>query len=163
VDHEMNALIRLDAWLERGEGGSVPLDLLRQRGLEVADPSTLNDAALPPKLWEILEAMSESGLYLWGTDHMSDRELYELLESRILRAETFLDPDDPWTGETFDLIGGGSEADQRIFLTYYADDEERQRWQTEFGESLPSREPRPFDRDRFLPTMERRLAILAKS
>lgn len=163
MDHEINALIRLDAWLERGEGGCVPLDLLRQKGLEVPESSTLDDAAMTRKLWETIEAMSEIGLYLWGTDHIGDRELYELLTSRVLRTETFLDPDDPWTGETCDLIGGGSEEDLRIFLTYYADDEERQRWKTEFGEPLPSREPRPFDRDRFLPTMERTVARLVEN
>lgn len=163
MDHAINALIRLDAWLERGEGGSAPIDLLRQRGLDVADPSTLADATLPQKLWEIVEAMAEIGLYLCSTDHLSDRELYERLASEILLEETFLDPDDPWTGKVCDLIGGGSEEDHQIFLTYYADEDERQRWPIEFGATLPSRQTRPFHRDRFLPTMERKVAGLLDS
>lgn len=40
MDHEINALIRLDAWLEHGEGGCVPLDLLRQKGFEVPESLT---------------------------------------------------------------------------------------------------------------------------
>jgi predicted nucleic acid-binding protein len=76
VDHEINALIRLDAWLERGEGDSVPINLLRERGIDIEDPSAL------------------------------------------------------------DLIGGGSEEDTRIFLTYYADEDDRRRWQDGSGAGL---------------------------
>lgn len=161
MDHEINALIRFDAWLERGEGGTVPGELLRQRGIEIVESSKLDDAKLPGKLWELVEELAEIGIYLCFTDHLSDRELYERLFSDILPTETFLDPEDPWTGETCDLTIGGSEEDHRIYLTYYADDEDRRRWQAEFGDPLPAREPHPFDRDRFLPTMEGRLAELA--
>ncbi|HEV8657678.1 MAG TPA: hypothetical protein VGS96_03535 [Thermoanaerobaculia bacterium] len=116
---------------------------MRLRGFDVAAPSTLDDATVSQKLWEIVEAMSEIGLYLYGTDHSNDRELYESLVSEILLEGTLLDPDDPYTGKFCDLIGRGSEE------------------QSEFGDRLPAHEPRPFNRGRFLPTMERRLARLA--
>jgi len=101
-----NSLARLDAWLEDGEGGVVPLELLRQRGVAIPDPATLADEALTPVLWTLLEAMAEIGLYVSFTDHLTDRELYERLLTDTLLAEAFLDPDDPHAGEFCDLSEG---------------------------------------------------------
>lgn len=160
MDDIIEHLARLDAWLERDEGGSVPIDLLRERGLQIPEASTLDDAMLAAKLWQIIEAMSEIGMYLSSTDHMSDRELYERLLSDILPTEAFLEPDDPCSGDHYDLIGGTSEEDILVYLTYYAENDERRDWQSRFGEALPRRSSRPFDRDRLLPTIESRLARL---
>jgi hypothetical protein len=152
----MEYLEKLDAWLERGEGGSIPIDLLHERGVEFPSSTSLDDAKLNAKLWEILEAMSAIGLYVTFTDHLSDRQLYDRLVNEILLEEAFLDPDDPCMGEVCDLIGNGTEEANRIYLVYYADEEERQDWAARFGDPLPPRIPRPHDRDRFLPSLERR-------
>jgi len=154
--NQLNSMDRLDAWLERGEGGAVPLKLLRERGLEVAESGSLDDSALHSRLWELLQAMAGIGLYVWGTDHLSDRELYDRLISEVLSAEMFLDPADPCAGETCDMIGSGTPESERAYLTYYADDEDRTQWQADFGEPLPPRQAKPFDRDRLLPTLEGR-------
>jgi len=154
MNHVTGYLNRLDAWLDGNEGGSIPIDVLRDRGFEIVQPSRLDDATLKTKLWELIEALASIGLYLWGTDHLGDRELYDRIISEILPAETLLIPDDPCTAETFDMVGNGTDESARIFLTYYADQEERQDWPARFGDPLPPRRPKPFDRDRFLPSSE---------
>lgn len=157
MDREMETVMRLDAWLERDEGGTVPGDLLRQRGVEIVDPAELDDPSLSRKLWEVIEAAGEIGIYLTFTDHLSDRELYERLVSDMLPEETFLDPEDPTLADIWSPIGGCSNEDNRIYLTYYADEKTRRGWQSDFGEPVPPRQPLPFDRDRLLPSFEERM------
>ena len=151
--------LKLDAWLERDEGGSIPIDVLRDRGFEIVEPSRLDEATLKTKLWELIEALASIGLYLWGTDHLSDRELYDRIISEILPTETLLIPEDPYMAETCDMVSNGTDESARIFLTYYADEEERQDWLARFGDRLPPRRPKPFDRDRFLPSIEQKAGL----
>jgi hypothetical protein len=156
MNQELNTMERLDAWLERGEGGTVPMTVLRKRGVEIVEPRTLDDDALHSRLWELLEAMAGIGIFVWGTDHLSDRELYERIVSEVLTTEIFLEPDDPYAGETFDMIGNGTDESERVYLTYYADDEDRAQWLSDFGKPLPPRQPKPYDRDRLMPSLEGR-------
>ena len=51
-----------------------------------------------------------------------------------------------------DLVSSGSEEDIRLWLRYYADEEDRQRWRKDFpDDDIPPRETPPHDRDRHLP------------
>jgi hypothetical protein len=137
MNHGTDYLTRLDAWLERAEGGSIPVDVLRDRGFEIVEPSQLDEANRKAKLWELIEALASIGLYLWGTDHLSDHELYDRIISEILPRETLLIPEDPYMAETSDM-------------TQLADN---------FGDPLPPRRPKRMDRDRFLPSVGRKAGL----
>jgi len=67
-------------------------------------------------------------MFLYSTNHLSDRELYEELWHEVLREEgpvMQLSNDSAWH---IDLLGSGSEEDNWLYLRYYADEETRQRW-----------------------------------
>jgi hypothetical protein len=128
-----------------------PYEVLIESGISLPSPEELDDPRLTAKLWEVINALALLRVYLQSTNHLSDRELYAHLWSESLREEMVLHPEDANYACYLDVIGSGSEEDIEIYLKYYADDEERQRWATEWNEALPARERQPFDRDRHLP------------
>jgi hypothetical protein len=146
-------LERMDRFFAGEEAGDVPLEILRARGIDIPRVPPADAAALRAKLWELIEAMAGIGVLIESTDHLSDGELYRYLVEEALLEETVLSSS---AGGTWHIspIGGGSEEDSAIYLRYYADDEERERWHREFGDPLPPKEKLPFDRDRFLPGHE---------
>jgi hypothetical protein len=130
-------------------------EYLEQEGISLPRPQDLDDTQLQSKLWEVINAMALAGHFLSSTDHLSDRDLYELLWSDILRQPTSISPDPSTTTCHIDILGGCSEEDQRIRLKYYADDDERDCWENDFpDDELPPKEPLPYDRDRHLPVPE---------
>ena len=86
------------------------------------------------------------------TDHLSDRELYGKLWHEVLRTEV----------PAIDLIGFNThvrltsiddEQEICLYLTYYADDKDRQSWLEEFpGYEMPAHEDPAYSRDWRLPT-----------
>ena len=127
-------------------------DQLENRGIRLTPPEELDDTQLHEKLWEIINAMAMAGHYLSSTDHLSDRQLYELLWSNILREPTSVFTDSSASFSHIDILGGCSDEDLKIRLKYYADDDERACWESDFPEDeIPPKEPLPFDRDRHLP------------
>ena len=61
-------------------------------------------------------------------------------------------PNEPSFSSHLDMVGSGSEEDIALYLKYYADEDERQRWAKEWpGDPVPPHEAPPFDRDRHLP------------
>jgi hypothetical protein len=145
-------LERMDRFFDGEEAGDVPLDVLRENGIEIPE-NPGEEAALKAKLWEIIEGMADIGMVVENTDHLSDLELYRYLVDDALLEETMLPMG---SGGTWHLspIGSGSEEDNEIYLRYYADDEYREMWHRNFGAVLPPREKPPCDRDRFLPGHE---------
>jgi hypothetical protein len=141
-------LERLDAIFDGKEPGDIPLDILAARGIDLPDEATLTDAEVHRRLWQVIGAMAALGLFLSGTDHLSDRQLYRYLGDALQR-ETMIsdDLDSAWH---LSPIGGGSEEDTDIYLRYHADDEDREWWAAE-GVEVPPKETAPFDRDRLLP------------
>lgn len=132
--------------------GEQLFDVLLGSGISLPPPSELSETELSAKLWEVINSLSLADTYLEHTDHLSDGELYALLWDDILREETVFQSSDMPMNCHIDLVGSGSEADNEIYLKYYADDNDRAFWLKEFpNDSLPSREPLPFDRDRQLP------------
>lgn len=126
--------------------------LLIEGGVSLPAPVLVSEEHLADRLWETIYFLSTHGCYLENTDHLSDRELYNLLWERLLREPAILFPDDPNYAYHIDTIGSGSEADQQIYLTYYATEEDRLHWTHNWPEDrLPSRIARPYDRDRLLP------------
>ena len=128
------------------------LRLLENSGLEVPPPDQLDDESLTIKLKDVIERMASLGAYLLHTDHLADRALYEYLYLDGLREEAVLFPENPSYAYMIDLTGSGSEEDNLIYLKYYADEQYRRQWASDWpDDSIPDAEPAPFDRDRFLP------------
>ena len=81
---------KLDTFLDGEEDGDIPLDVLRQRGIDLPDDSSLDDETLHQKLELLIDKMAEIGMLLESTDHLSDRELYRYLLTDALLEETVL-------------------------------------------------------------------------
>jgi hypothetical protein len=132
-----------------------PISLLRlieNSGLEVPAPDQLDDDTLTIKLKQIIERMATLGAYLLHTNHLSNRALYEYLYHDGLREEAVLFPENASYAYMIDLTGSGSEEDNQIFLKYYADENYRHQWASDWpDDNMPEHEDAPFDRDRFLP------------
>jgi hypothetical protein len=115
-----------------------PFEVLLGSGISLPPASELSETALNAKLWEVINALSLMSIYLENTDHLSDRELYALLWDDVLREEMVFQSGDMHMNCHIDLIGSGSEADNDIYLKYYADDNDRLFWLKEFSdEPLP--------------------------
>lgn len=125
---------------------------LVRRGVAMVPPGELDDSALNAKLWEVIRELAEMRCFLYDTDHLNDRELYEWLWSTGLREETPDHTGMPAAAWHTSPIGASDDNDTAIWLKYYAGEEERQRWRLGFpNDPIPVRETRPFDRDRHLP------------
>ena len=131
----------------------VPLfETLGKSGISLPPPKSMDDSQLTAKLWEIIRGMALLGYHLCSTDHLSDRQLYELLWTDTLREPTPVLPSDSNYSCHIDILGGCSEEDNQIYLKYYADEEAREDWASTWPEDvLPDHEDLPYDRDRHLP------------
>jgi hypothetical protein len=128
------------------------LSLLENAGLEIPSPADLDDTNLRAKLLEIIERMASVGAYILHTNHLSDRELYVHLYDDSLREEAVLFPENSSYVYMIDLTGSGSDEDNQVYLKYYADEEHRKQWATDWPDDpMPSHEDPPFDRDEHLP------------
>jgi hypothetical protein len=143
----------LESILSMEEAEERPLfDYLKEEGLSLPQPETLNDAQVQDKLWEVIQAMAGLNQYLYHTDHLSNRQLYEALWSDILREAVFIDPEDDCSVGYIDILGGCSEEDCKNRLRYYAEEDERESWADQYPEdNIPDHEDPPYDRDRHLP------------
>jgi hypothetical protein len=126
-------------WLEREGSVFVPL-------------AELPAGSIGVELMRLVNALARARVFINYTDHLSDEELYERLWDEVLPDEL---PDLPRTeaeGFHWDFSGGG---ETNAWLTYYASDEERERWRTEFPEVvIPPRCRPPHARDHLLPKRE---------
>jgi hypothetical protein len=130
-------------------------ELLEQGGMELPAPEELDDSQLTAKLWEVIRGLAMLRMFLYNTDHLSDRELYEELWHEVLREKN---PDMPVNENSvchIDLVGSGSEEDNEHYLRYYADEETRQQWAEDWpNDAMPKHETPPYDRDRHLPARD---------
>jgi hypothetical protein len=122
---------------------------LERQGIVFVPPGELPVGAVGPELWRLLEALAQARVFIGYTDHLSDEELYARLWEEVLPDEL---PDLPRTdaeGYHWDFSDSG---DPNAWLAYYASDEERERWRTEFPElEIPPRCRPPYARDHRLP------------
>jgi hypothetical protein len=128
---------------------------LKRRGLHFLPPFACDEVRLGAELPRLISALATARVFLYHTNHLSDRELYERLCREVLPAEC---PDDTRTeqdGFHWDFAGG--DGDAKTWLQYYASPAERREWQQDFpADALPPRKCAPFDRDRHLPQREER-------
>lgn len=125
---------------------------LQRIAIEVPPPAVLSDAALPDKLWEIINGLARLRVFLEHTDHLSDRTLYELLHDRLLPEEMDELGTDDGGAWHIDILGGGSLEDIALYLKHYADEEFRRSWLADWpDDDMPAHQDPPHDRDRLLP------------
>jgi len=125
---------------------------LERAGVSMPAPDTLNDQEVTAKLWEVINKLAQMRIFLEDTDHLSDRELYTKLWGDLLREETkdvLLDQD---SACHYQLLSGGSDEDNQIYLKYFADEKWRNDWHRDWPDDpVPDPEDPPYDRDRLLP------------
>jgi len=118
-------------------------------------PEDLTAPQVHEKLWEVIKYLAKMRVFLYSTNHLSDRELYIELWTDLLNTEVpnlFYNPDSAWH---LDILGAGSEADTQLWLRYYATENERKDWLNEFPEDPhPPTETPPYNRDHLLPKCE---------
>ncbi len=133
--------------------GATPLfDQLVQAGVALPPSSELSDPQLDSTLRRVFEVLAGFGVYVTSTDHLSDRDLYDLLWHDTLRQPETTVPENPNITCMIDLTSTGSEEHIQLWLTYYATEEDREAWQADFpSDPLPAKKRRPHDRDRTLP------------
>jgi hypothetical protein len=118
-------------------------------GVELPEPDDLDDVALHKALWKVVEELANLGVFLHWTDHLSDRELYTRLVCELLPEEMDALDGDERTTWHIDVLGDDKH---ELYLKYYADEETRESWRTDYPEDpIPARETPPYDRDRHLP------------
>ncbi len=142
----MNQLVALDQAPQ-----TTHFDQLRHRGISLPAPATLSDEQLRNKLEEVVRTLAEMNVFICSTNHLNDRQLYDRLWSDVLHEWT-MDAEMPDMTCYLDLVGSGSDKDIADWLRYYADAEDRARWQRDFPcHALPTRAKPAFNRDRSLP------------
>jgi hypothetical protein len=125
---------------------------LENAGVSLPSPDSLKDEEVTAKLWEIIQKLSLLQVFIEQTDHLSDRELYAHLWSDSLREETKALPLAENSACHIQLLSGGSDEDNLLYLKYYADDDFRRHWHQDFPrDPMPAHEDPPYDRDRLLP------------
>jgi hypothetical protein len=133
-------------------GWQRPIDELQRAGPTLLPPDELTDETLGAKLWELLHNLACRGFYVLHTDHLSDREVYTELWQRGLRDEALLPGKCRTGGWYHDFLGSWGEDDMRLWLRFYATDDERAKQTRDWPDlPLPPKEPRPFNRDWRLP------------
>lgn len=133
-----------------------PLDVLCKAGFPLPPADELDDDALTARLWDLIRELARRRLFLYSTDHLSDRELYTWLLTDALKEE-MMGFGLPFGNCHLDVLGSGSEEDVILQMRYYADDKERASWLKDFPDfPMPPKETRPYDRDRTLPKAEYR-------
>jgi hypothetical protein len=143
----------LESIISMEEAQERPLfDYLEEAGVPLPRPETLNDAQVHDRLWEVIQAMADLNQYLYHTDHLSDRQLYETLWFDILRESVSINVEDDSNAGFIDILGGCSEEDCQNRLKYYAEEDDRESWAEQYPEDfIPDQEDPPYDRDRNLP------------
>ena len=136
--------------IEKGEWTTARRQL-EEDGVTLPPPDQVDDRDLGPKLRELLERLAERRTYVFHTDHLSDRELYEELWRDSLNEE-FPEMPSQTGGYFIDMVGSGSEEDSYLYLKYYADEDARRHHREDWpDDEVPEHEDPPHDRDSHLP------------
>jgi hypothetical protein len=139
------------AWERMAE--TTHFEQLTKDGMELPPAEDLSEVAISIKLWDLIRGLARRQVYLSQTNHLSDRELYDRLQSDLLREPVKDFPvDSGWTCH-LDILGGYGEEEIQLYQKYYASEADRRRWAKEWPEdAMPKHVDPPYDRDRFLPS-----------
>ncbi len=125
---------------------------LETAGVSLPSPDSLNDEQVNAKLWEVIQKLALLQVFIEQTDHLSDRELYNHLWTDSLREETKSLLMAPNAACHIQLLSGGSDEDNLLYLKFYADEDFRRHWHKDFPKDpMPEHVDPPYDRDRLLP------------
>jgi len=140
----------MDAWVDGP--WTTNFQQLLDRGIELPDPDTIDEANVSAKLWEVIDALADLRVFLDETDHLSDRELYAVLWRNTLRADA-PDVPGPPSSAAWHVNLPGDDENSSLYLKYYADEAYRQDWLAQFpDDNMPAHEDPPHHRDWRLPT-----------
>lgn len=129
-----------------------PRALFEAGGLPLPSAESMDDDRVSVRLWQLIRRMERVGIFLTSTDHLDDRHLYSWLRNTGLDKFVITAPGSTTSYTMIDVIGGGTDEDFETWARYYMDTAEREHWIEEHpDEPLPATEPKPFDRDRYLP------------
>jgi len=104
-------------------------------------PDVLDRDSLHAILWDLIEKLFQRRIVLDFTGHLSDRELYCLILRDILPArEKKID----WPGNYLHWDCTGN--DPETWLGFYATEEEREDWATNYRQPLPCKRRLPYPR-----------------
>lgn len=135
---------------EEEDMGLVPV--VKLPPLEFPGLDDLSDKEVHDLLWQKIHELAARRIFLEQTDHLSDRELYEVLCSSEMR-ECSTQAIGPNGAIHFDILGGYSNEDIELYLKYYADEVDRAFWMDDWpDDKLPPHEDPPYSRDCRLPT-----------
>ena len=145
---------RLEKYMGAVEGNgpqTTLFALLKEAGIDMPNPDDLSDSELTATLWKVIEGLADLGVYLSSTNHLSDRELYTVLWTETLLEDHPIVSDEFQMMTHIDILGGWSDDDTQIYLKYYADEEYRAHFASQFNASIPEHEDPPYHRDHLLP------------
>ncbi len=125
---------------------------LIELGLSLDDPAQLDDVSLSKQLWDVIHALAKMRVFLKHTNHLSDRELYEVLWWDLLREETVDTALLPDMHCHLDILGIRDREHRYQYLKYFADEQERRFWSEQYPDlDLPLHQDPPYHRDAILP------------
>lgn len=129
-----------------------PAQQLTNENIPLLPPAEVTDETLTPILWELLHNLALRGFYVLHSDHLSEREVYAKLWQRGLREPAHLPGRNARGGWFHDFLGSWGKEEMRLWLRYYASDQERAQHAKESpAEVLPPKEQPPHHRDWRLP------------
>ncbi len=133
----------LEAMLAWEQAPVLPVAQWFDPPLELPPPQEVSPKELPQLLDEVVHKLFQRRIVLHFTDHLSDRELYEIIYRGILPArEKRLDL--PGVYYHWDCADVASHP--QVWLRYYATEQQRRRWSREHHLPLPPRETPPYRR-----------------
>jgi hypothetical protein len=132
----------LESLLEWERAPSIPISQWFEPELNLPQPESLADAELKTILWRTIHQLYSQKIALDFTDHLNDRQLYCLLMRDILPVyhKKISGPRHFLHWHCLD------DNDMECWLTYYANDDEREEWANENETSLPAKRPLPYRR-----------------
>ncbi|MGE0607187.1 MAG: hypothetical protein AB7O62_08855 [Pirellulales bacterium] len=113
--------------------------------LRLPKPSELTDERLHEVLWATIHQLYDQRIVLDFTDHLSDRQLYQLIFRDILPSQEKQIDYRP-AGCYLHWDCADAALNPEIWLKHYATEIERKMWAESNYEPLPDREPAPYPR-----------------
>ena len=124
-------------------------DVLGEWGVELPRPKKLTDLELTAKLWEVIGSLLQQSIVLCNTDHLTDRELYDLLWNDTLRKEFIISPH--FTLH-IDMTDAGVDEGMQKYLKYHASEAQRQEYLEAYPDfEMPKHVEPPLRRDHLIP------------